>query len=120
MDPGLVRSVGMSKTVGYTETRWLLASSHPPTALIAGGNLILAGVLQALQELRVVVGRDLALVGCDDTELTRLYGPPISVITRDLALMGETTAHLLLEMIANRGGRSIVLPTQFVIRDSSA
>lgn len=120
IEPGLVRSVGMSKTVGYTETRSLLASSQPPTALIAGGNLILAGVLQALQELKVAVGRDLALVGCDDTELTRLYSPPISVITRDLALMGETTGRLLLETITNRAGKSIVLPTQFVIRDSSS
>ncbi len=120
IDPDLVRCMGMSKTVGYTETRSLLASSNPPTALIAGGNLILAGVLQALQELKVAVGRDLALVGCDDTELTRLYSPPITVIARDLALMGETAARLLLETIANRAGKSVVLPTQLVIRDSSS
>lgn len=114
-----VRSSGMTKTVGYSETLSLMASANRPTALIAGGNLILAGVLQALQELKIVVGKDLALIGCDDTELTRLYSPAITVIARDLALMGETAARLLLETIHDGGGKTVILPTQLVIRQSS-
>lgn len=130
-EPSLVRSSGMSKAVGYNETLSLMAAANRPTALIAGGNLILAGVLQALQELKIAVGRDLALIGCDDTELTRLYSPAITVIARDLALIGETAARLLLETIQNEdekqdgsglsdtAGKTVILPTQLVIRESS-
>lgn len=119
VDQTLIRSSGMTKAVGYSETLALLAATPRPTALIAGGNLILAGVLQAIQELKIPVGRDLALVGCDDTELTRLYNPAITVIARDLALMGETAARLLLETINDGGGKTVVLPSQLLIRQSS-
>jgi LacI family transcriptional regulator len=118
-DPALIRMIGMNKQVGYEETQRLLVLPAPPTALIAGGNLILAGVLQALQERQIVVGRDLALIGCDDTELTRLYTPSITVIGRNLALLGEVAANLLLDTMKQGGGQTIVLPTQLVIRQSS-
>jgi LacI family transcriptional regulator len=119
VDPAMIRLVGMSKEVGYQETQALLDRAAPPTALIAGGNLILAGVLQALQERRVTVGRELALIGCDDTELTRLYNPAITVIARDLALLGESAAQLLLRLIERKGGQTLLLPTQLVVRQSS-
>lgn len=118
-DPTLIRLVGMSKEVGYQETDALLTLPAPPTALIAGGNLILAGVLQALQERQVAVGRDLALIGCDDTELTRLYNPAITVVARDLGQLGESAARLLLATMAQQGRQMVVLPTQLVIRQSS-
>jgi LacI family transcriptional regulator len=119
IDPGLVRSAGMHASVAYVETLALLTQPAPPTALIAGGNLILMGMLQALQERGVAVGHDIALVGCDDTALTRLYTPPITAITRDLRLLGETAARLLLETMHRSGGRTITLPTQLVVRASS-
>ncbi len=119
VDPSLVRMIGMDKQVGYREAQSLLNLPTPPTALIAGGNLILAGVLQCLQERNIVVGRDLALIGCDDTELTRLYAPSITVIARNLALLGEVAANLLLDTMKQGGGQTIVLPTQLLIRQSS-
>lgn len=118
-EPALVRSVGMSQWVGYQETHRLFALSHPPTALIAGGNLILTGVLQALQELGIGIGRDLALIGCDDTALTRLHTPSITVVARDLGLLGETAARLLLNVMRQKPAEAVILPTQLLIRESS-
>ena len=66
-----------------------------------------------------MISRDIAIVGCDDTALTRLYTPPITAITRDLRLLGETAARLLLETMNQGGGRTVTLPTQLVIRGSS-
>lgn len=119
VDPALVRSQGMSQGVGYQEARALFALPQPPTALIAGGNLILTGVLQALHEMGVAIGRQLALIGCDDTDLTRLHTPSISVVARDLGLIGETAAHLLLSVMHHDAGEIVVLPTQLVVRESS-
>ena len=119
-DPALICSWGMSADAGYTATRELLALPTPPTALIAGGNLILAGVLQALKEFAVTVGREVAVIGCDDTELTRLHEPPITVIARDLAMLGTSAANLLIETIATGIGRDISLPVKLTIRQSSS
>ncbi len=117
-DPGLVRSCGMGRDAGYAATCDLMAT-HPPTALIAGGNLILAGVLQALKEVGVTIGRDLALVGCDDTDLTRLHTPSITVIARDLAAVGRVAATALLKTIEQGDTETIVLPTRLEVRESS-
>ena len=119
-DRGLIRHAGMHESAGYVETLGLLGRATAPTALIAGGNLILVGVLQALHERGVIVGRDVALVGCDDTSLAQLYRPSISVIARDLAVMGETAARLLLETMSQGGGSVITLPTRLIVRESSA
>ena len=121
-DPLLIRSLGMGRSAGYAATLELFGPDRqgpPPTALIAGGNLLLAGVLQALKELQIAVGRDIALVGCDDTDLTRLHSPPITVIARDLAQMGRVAAQALLDLIENQTGQTIVLPTQLEVRESS-
>jgi LacI family transcriptional regulator len=117
-DPGLVRSWGMGRAASYAATRDLMAAQSP-TALIAGGNLILAGVLQALKELDVSVGRDVALVGCDDTDLTRLHTPSITVIARDLAAIGRVAATTLLKTIEQGEAETIMLPTRLEVRQSS-
>lgn len=119
VEPALVRSVGMSQQVGYQETQALFALAQPPTALIAGGNLILTGVLQVLHEMGVVIGRDLALIGCDDTDLTRLHTPSITVVARDLERIGETAAGLLLHVMRHKPAETVVLPTQLLVRESS-
>lgn len=118
LDPELVRSWGMGRQAGYAATRDLMEAT-PPTALIAGGNLILAGVLQALAELKIAIGRDLALVGCDDTDLTRLHNPSITVIARDLAAVGRVAASTLLATIDQGDVQTIVLPTRLEVRESS-
>jgi LacI family transcriptional regulator len=108
----------MGRQAGYAATRDLLGQT-PPTALIAGGNLILAGVLQAIKELGVVAGKHLALVGCDDTDLTRLHTPSITVIARDLAGLGRIAAATLLATIDQGEIQTTMLPTRLVVRESS-
>jgi LacI family transcriptional regulator len=117
-DAKLVRAWGMGRQAGYAATLDLLEKS-PPTALIAGGNLTLAGVLQALKEVPIVVGRDVALVGCDDTDLTRLHTPSITVIARDLIEAGRVAARTLLTTIDGGEGQTTIMPTRLVVRESS-
>ena len=118
----LVRFASFTETDAFAEALLLLRNRPPPTALIVAGNIILIGALQALQDRQLAVGRDMALVACDDIHLTQLYRPPVTAIRRDLHLLGKTAAHLLLRGIQNNGNRTdrvIKLPTQLVIRESS-
>lgn len=117
-DPALIYTGAMTLAAGYEAVHALFAAT-PPTAIVAGGNLILMGILQALKELGVGIGRDVALVGSDDTDLSRLYHPSISVIVRDLAQLGQVAATTLIGLINGDEGHTIVLPTRFEERDSS-
>jgi LacI family transcriptional regulator len=117
----LIRTGSLAPDFGKQEVMRLLAVPDPPTAIIAGGNRLLGGVLEAAHQAGRSIGRDLALVSCDDVDLTRLYRPPISVVARDMYEMGRVACNLLLERIndAEARARSVTLPTHLVVRGSS-
>lgn len=120
--PELIRFTSFTERAAYAEALLLLQSRPPPSALIVAGNIILAGALMALHDLGLVVGRDIALVASDDINLTRLYRPPITAISRDLKLLGVTAARLLLRGMQaeyDETERVIKLPTELVLREST-
>jgi LacI family transcriptional regulator len=106
---------------GQHATRELLDGAEPPTAIVAGGNQILVGVLDELARRELRIGEDMSLVSCDDISLTELYRPPIAVVRRDTRELGQRAAELLLERIDGADTpRQVVLPTEFVPRASCA
>jgi LacI family transcriptional regulator len=100
----------------------LLDAAEPPTALVAGGNQILIGILRALQRRGLAFPSDVSLVTCDDTEITTVLQPPISAVSRDYPEVGTTAARLLLRRLGGRdaGPETITLPTRFLARASCA
>jgi len=117
----LVRPIGFSPEYGERSTIDVLRMPSPPTALIVGGNQILAGVLRSLRSLSIRPGIDIALISCDDVPLSQFHNPPITVIDRDVTEIGNSAARLALEHLEDPGQppRRIVLPTTLVLRDST-
>ncbi|MFI0424075.1 LacI family DNA-binding transcriptional regulator [Spongiactinospora sp. 9N601] len=116
----LVRSGPFTADYGAGATRSLLALPEPPTAIIAGSNQILAGVLDVLRRDGIRVPADVSLVSCDDVPLTRFVDPPLAMITRDPPEMGRVAAELLLDLLGGGQGRDEVLPTDFRAAGSCA
>ena len=85
---------------GFAQAREILSSQPRPTALIAGGNQILSGVLRAVRQLELRITEDLSLISCDDIDLTVLMNPPITVIARDIERIGGVAAELLLRRMS--------------------
>ena len=102
----------------------ILGAIPRPTALIAGGNLLMQGALFTLRDAGITLGRDISFVGCDDVALADLHQPPIAVVRRDMAGAGAAAAELLLAALADPdgedAGRETILPTEFVARPSCA
>lgn len=122
-ESSLVRSKNLSAEFGFKECYAMLTSDSPPTALIAGGNQILIGALRAIALCNRRIPEELSLISCDHTPVAELSTPPITVITRDLAELGRAAARTLLNRLTsdNPGGlRRIILPTEFVLRQSCA
>ena len=96
----------------------VLASAQPPTALLAGQNLITIGAIRALR--RLGLHHQVALVGFDDILLADLLDPGISVIAQDPGALGRVAAELLFRRLD--GDRSpsqhVVLPTRLIARGS--
>ncbi len=85
-----------------------------PTAIIAGGNQVLAGCVRALVRHGTRIPEDVSLVTCDEVDLSELHTPPIASVSRDTLQLGRVTAELLLERVTGTAGpRTVLLPTRF-------
>ncbi len=121
-DPALVHARGLALAHGAEATEQLLGLKNPPTAVIAAGNHLLAGVLRTLAKARRAVPQDISVLSAGDSELAELAATPVGVIRWDLAAFGRTVAEQLLSRIAdpNLAARRTVLPTELVVRESCA
>ena len=79
----------------------LMALRRPPTALVAGNNLMAIGVLGALRDLGRVVPGDVALVAFDDFEWSELLASPLTTVAQPGRAIGEEAVRLLLRRIAD-------------------
>jgi LacI family transcriptional regulator len=114
-----MRMVGsLSAEHGERSTEHLLNSHPRPTAIIAGGNQVLAGCVRALTRRGLSVPRDISLVTCDEVDLSVLHSPPIASVARDTIELGRTAADLLLERLDGGEPRTVLLPTAFTPRES--
>ncbi|GAB2892474.1 LacI family DNA-binding transcriptional regulator [Streptomyces mayteni] len=115
-----VRGGDYTSEHGAAATRELLAGADRPTALIAGSNQILVGVLSALEELPHRIPADLSLVTCDDAPMAAFLRPRLATIRRDVTEFGRIGADQLLDALAGRSPRPVELPTRFDPADSCA
>jgi LacI family transcriptional regulator len=122
VDETLLRCESLTTAFAFDETQRLFALPMPPTAVIAGGNLMLAGVLRALKLLGRAIPDDVSVVSSGETELAELASPPISVIRWDLAAFGREAANLMLERMRepHQSTRRLIVPCELVLRKSCA
>jgi LacI family transcriptional regulator len=103
---------------GEASTDQLLVMHRRPTAIVAGGNQVLAGCVRALVRHGIRVPEEISLVTCDEVALSELHSPPIASVDRNTRLLGRTAAELLLERLSGAEPRTVLLPTTFTPRTS--
>jgi LacI family transcriptional regulator len=110
----IVRSGEFTTEHGEEATDGLLTQTLRPTALVAGSNQILVGVLRAIRKHRLRIPKDLSLVTCDEVPLAEFLVPPLATIQRDHHQMGVIAAQLLLESLAGSSTRTQRVPTFYL------
>jgi DNA-binding LacI/PurR family transcriptional regulator len=108
---------------GRSLTLQLLSLPEPPTAIFTGNNLMTAGALTALRDMRVRVPATVSIVGFDDLSLGALLQPPLTCVSRPEVEQGALAMRLLLSRIADHSEdppRRVVLDTKLVVRGSTA
>ena len=100
-----------------------LRESRRPTAVIALGTRILAGVLRAARDMGLSVPGDLSVLSVGDTDLAAVHTPAITALRWSLEDVGRVAAELLLQRLRGDGGQAqyrALLPVDLVLRDSCA
>jgi len=95
--------------------RELLALDEPPTAIVAGNNRVLLGVMEEI----ATTGAPPAVIGFDDPEWATVLG--ISVVTGDVEELGRSAARLALARLGDRTREpeSVVVPMRLIERTST-
>ena len=112
----LVRPDAHSIEEARSRATELLSLDEPPTAIVAGNNRILLGILEELSP--VPVAERPSVIAFDDVEWARVLG--ITIVSGDTQAMGRRAAELTVARLAHRDRptEQVVLPMRLVTRAS--
>ncbi|MFD8090523.1 LacI family DNA-binding transcriptional regulator [Streptomyces malaysiensis] len=92
------------------------------TAVVAASDTLALGCYHALRERDAAPGRDVAVVGFDDSPTAGILSPSLSTVAQPLEAVGRECVRLLLARMADPAaspGRVLLEPS-LVVRDSTA
>lgn len=96
--PRVVRAE-QSMEQGWEGAATLLAEPHPPTALVCVSDLCAYGALRAVAERGLRPGRDVAVVGFDDTPAAGLPDIELTSVAQPIEAAGRMAVQLLLSRL---------------------
>lgn len=119
----VVFSESFSEAEGYRCAAELLAGpGDPPTAIVAGNDMLALGVLRALAAAGQTCPDDMSVVGFNDMPLMDRISPGLTTVRVPHYEVGAAAAELLLERIADPTSpvKATFLPPGLVVRASTA
>ena len=121
-DPDLIVIGEFDVPSGQIGAQRLMALPSPPTAIVAGNDLIAIGAITALKRLGKRVPEDLSVIGFDDIPMAELYDPPLTTIAQPLYEMGAHAMRAILDRIHDPAlpGTSTTFATPLIVRRSTA
>ncbi|MET3949238.1 substrate-binding domain-containing protein [Arthrobacter sp. UYEF36] len=106
---------------GREAAETILAHCNPrPTALFAVNDFAAIGAMGAVRSHGLSVGRDVAIVGFNDTSLAAELPIPLSSVRSPMLDIGRTAVRLLKVVLDGREVESVRLEPTLCVRESSA
>jgi DNA-binding LacI/PurR family transcriptional regulator len=112
---------GGAEKDGYTGAFRLMHLDDPPTAIFAASEPLCRATITALHDLKLRLGKDISLVGFEDSDLARTYSPGVTVVSRATSDMGKIGANMLIEKLTSASapmGQQVSLPVRLIVRES--
>lgn len=118
-DPSLVKASVSSFEGGYECAKELFADKAI-TALFVANNVLTMGAMKYLQEHRIKIPDDIAVIGFDDYDWTQITVPPLTVIRQPAYDLGVKAAEVMIKRISDPDmqHKEYRLPTTLVMRES--
>ena len=102
----------------------LLDLPNPPTAIMASNNKLLLGVLQAVDERKIAIPRDLSVLGFDDYLWNMHFNPTLTAVAQPTDDIGRKSFELLLQLILQPQEENlpmrVLIPAELRVRSSTA
>ena len=120
VDPTRIIESMPTKDGGFDAMKRPLSMKKRPTAVVCFNDIVAIGAMLAIARQGLVVGRDIAVVGLDDTTEARQVSPALTTVSVDAGSLGERAAKMLLRQINERERRleTHIGEARLVIRES--
>lgn len=119
-DERLVVSTGFNREGGAVGVDELLAAEESFTAVLAANDLLALGALQRLAELGTDVPGEVSVAGFDDIATASMATPGLSTVRLPLHEIGRRAFGYAERVLAGEAPGREVLPTELVLRGSTA
>lgn len=118
--PEELRATGNYDMESGYEAMGRLLGRGKPTAVFCCNDDMAIGAAKAAAQLGYRVPEDISLIGFDDIRFSSYVQPSLSTVRRPIEEISRTGADLLLRMLdgKEKGGKTIYIRTELVIRDS--
>lgn len=100
-DAIVVETPAFTRAAGNEAALPVLSAAAPPTAVVAGNDMLALGVLDAAEHCGLSVPGDLSIVGHNDMPLVDLIDPPLTTIRVPVEQLSREAARLLIERMRN-------------------
>jgi LacI family transcriptional regulator len=119
--PELLLDGKFTQLGAYRAMQRALAQKLEFTAVACSSDEMAFGVLAALEDGGFNVPNDISVTGFDDLPLDDdLKSLPLTTVHQPMRLIGHTAAQLMLELLEGAAPRGVLLPTNLVVRASTA
>jgi LacI family transcriptional regulator len=120
VDEHLVVETGFSAEAGALAVDQLFATGADFTAIACANDLLALGALQRLHERGLAVPGDVSVAGFDDIPVAAMTAPSLSTVRLPLRELGRRGFEAAIRMLSTETVEPQILPTQVVLRDSTA
>ena len=106
---------------GYEMMKKVFNNLGKVNAVFACNDLIALGAIQAIEEKKYKIPRDISIIGFDDIYLSRFLKPPLTVVRQPIYDMGKIAGEILLDRMTNSSDfipKKVVIEGKLVIRGS--
>lgn len=100
LDSTLVIRGDLTAEGGYQAARHLFSLEQPPTAIVCVNDLTAMGVMHAANDYDLVVGRDIAVSGCDGISDSAHTQPPLTTLEQPIYSIARQLVRMLLQLMA--------------------
>lgn len=121
IDPQLIKTIEPTVEDAIECTQKLLALENKPTALFCTNDTIAIGAMKAIMRAGLRIPEDIAVVGYDDSENSRMIEPELTTVQVDKTAMGRIAAERLIALIEGEDPRKETIQTtvKLVVRKST-
>ncbi len=119
-DPRLLRPTAFVEGSARRAVLELIEQQIPFDGIVASSDLLAMRAIGTLREHGLEVPRDVGVVGYDDVELAQHIHPSLTTIRQPIPQAGEALVANLLAICGGENPLPAILPTELIVRNSSA